>query len=669
MFYYSINCKLDEESINAVKENRSELVSNYAIAADEVYSESKNTQYFFVFHALNKTIKIGLISRDRSSIKRYLKDYLKKIELKAVDIVCTETKFSSIISYLNTAENNDYIDDFDDVIRLFRLNVRKYGFPVNGHSFGFNEEMLPEVDTAEILQSSKCLMAKADLEEELGRIDSCGKKKAAGHPVHYLICTDNMSESSDITKVLLNELYSYNRIKSRRYATFSFYPESQIVFPTYSSFYRASSDAAIVVYLDFREEDEDDYASNGIDLIDKICSALKKYSNEVLTIFWVPKKSEKTKKLLCEHLGHTNIVEISDRPATTDMALDYLKILAKEKKVRTDKKLISKIETGKTYLVSELNDMYENWYSDKLKNVLFPQYKDIDSMKTKIIKAEAKGCAYDELMEMVGLERAKTVIKQALDYNKAQKVFADRGVKFDRTSMHMVFTGNPGTAKTSVARLFARIMRDNEVLSQGKLVECGRGDLVGKYVGWTATIVKKKFEEAKGSVLFIDEAYSLVDDRDGLYGDEAINTIVQEMENNRDEVVVIFAGYPDKMEKFLQKNPGLRSRIAYHVPFDDYSIDELCGITDLIAKKKGLILADDAKEQLSGIYDIAVRDDDFGNGRYVRNVLEKAKMAQASRLVTMDYESITMEDVKTIVASDIEMPPRKKDINKFGFVA
>ena len=115
-------------------------------------------------------------------------------------------------------------------------------------------------------------------------------------------------------------------------------------------------------------------------------------------------------------------------------------------------------------------------------------------------------------------------------------------------------------------------MKENNLLSKGNLIEVGRGDLVGKYVGWTAPTIQKKFKEAQGSVLFIDEAYSLVDDRDGSFGDEAINTIVQEMENHRNDVVVIFAGYPDKMESFLQKNPGLRSRIAYHVPFSDYDI-------------------------------------------------------------------------------------------------
>lgn len=120
------------------------------------------------------------------------------------------------------------------------------------------------------------------------------------------------------------------------------------------------------------------------------------------------------------------------------------------------------------------------------------------------------------------------------------------------------------------------------------MIEVGRGDLVGKYIGWTAPTIQKKFKESEGSVLFIDEAYSLVDDRDGSYGDEAINTIVQEMENHRDNVVVIFAGYTDEMEHFLQKNPVLRSRIAFHVPFQNYSVNELCDIAKLIAKKKGL---------------------------------------------------------------------------------
>ena len=263
-------------------------------------------------------------------------------------------------------------------------------------------------------------------------------------------------------------------------------------------------------------------------------------------------------------------------------------------------------------------------------------------------------------MEMIGLSEAKQVIKKALNYYKMQMLYEESGIKRDTPAMHMIFSGNPGTAKTSVARLFARIMRENGLLSCGQLVEVGRSDLVGKYVGWTAKIVKTKFKEARGGVLFIDEAYSLVDDRDGSFGDEAINTIVQEMENHRTDVVVIFAGYPDKMEDFLSKNPGLRSRIAFHVPFADYDSKELCSIANLMTKKNGMRIENGALEKLERAFDVAKAEPDFGNGRYVRNILEQAKMNQASRLLEKNFDDITRDEITTITEEDIVIPTSKK---------
>ena len=261
----------------------------------------------------------------------------------------------------------------------------------------------------------------------------------------------------------------------------------------------------------------------------------------------------------------------------------------------------------------------------------------------------------------MGLTEAKGVMRKALNYYKMQKLYEQKGIKKDSPAMHMVFSGNPGTAKTTAARLFARIMKDNGLLSRGQLVEVGRGDLVGKYVGWTAQIVQSKFKAAKGGVLFIDEAYSLVDDCSGSYGDEAINTIVQEMENHRQDVVVIFAGYPKEMERFLQKNPGLRSRIAFHVPFADYNAEELCKIAELMGKSKGICFEDGAMAKLERVFDTACRQSDFGNGRYVRNVLEQAKMNQANRLLEGDFEKITDEEIKTIKAEDIVIPKCKTE--------
>lgn len=210
------------------------------------------------------------------------------------------------------------------------------------------------------------------------------------------------------------------------------------------------------------------------------------------------------------------------------------------------------------------------------------------------------------------------------------------------------------------------------MLSIGDLYELGRADLVGRYVGWTAPKVKARFNAAKGSVLFIDEAYSLVDDRDGLYGDEAISTIVQEMENRREDIVVIFAGYPDKMEQFLQKNPGLRSRIAFHVPFRDYDESELWQITKLMAMKMGVSVDDEAQPKLLEMFGRALNSEDFGNGRYVRNLLELARMRQASRLVTMDIDLVTDEAVTTLLPEDFEEPAlthETRKVWKIGFGA
>jgi AAA+ superfamily predicted ATPase len=234
--------------------------------------------------------------------------------------------------------------------------------------------------------------------------------------------------------------------------------------------------------------------------------------------------------------------------------------------------------------------------------------------------------------------------------------------------MHMVFSGSPGTAKTSAARLFAKIMKDNGVLSVGGLVEVGRGDLVGKYVGWTAKTVTNKFREAKGSVLFIDEAYSLVDDRSGSYGDEAINTIVQEMENRRDDIVVIFAGYTDKMEEFLQRNPGLRSRIAFHIPFPDYSVNELLEILELMAGKQSMTLDAGVREKVIPIVERARKEQDFGNGRYMRTLLDNARMKLAGRMLAHGSDNVTKKDLTRLTAADFEAPPTtRKTTMQIGF--
>lgn len=286
------------------------------------------------------------------------------------------------------------------------------------------------------------------------------------------------------------------------------------------------------------------------------------------------------------------------------------------------------------------------------------------------------GTARKELDEMIGLDAVKKVIHKAIANYKLHKLYAEKGISKENASLHMVFTGNPGTAKTTVARLFAEILKDEKVLPTGSFVEAGRADLVGSCVGSTAPLVKQKFKEAQGGVLFIDEAYALCDGYSNGYGDEAIHTIVQEMENHREDVIVIFAGYPEPMQQFLDRNPGMRSRIAFQVAFDDYSIDELCAMTKLMLSRKHMTATEAAMEKLRRNYESVQGSQDYGNGRFVRKMLEEAEMNLSERLTEMmasddGTEDLTVEQMTTLEACDVPEVTKKvtSQKRKIGFAA
>ncbi|MCR5735451.1 MAG: AAA family ATPase [Lachnospiraceae bacterium] len=304
------------------------------------------------------------------------------------------------------------------------------------------------------------------------------------------------------------------------------------------------------------------------------------------------------------------------------------------------------------------------------KSELFKLKKeDICMLDEGMKKERPAGTALRELNEMTGLKSVKEIIRKATASCKLRKLCIDKGINRGKASMHMVFTGNPGTAKTTVARLFAEIMKDEKVLPTGNFVETGRADLIGDHVGATAPKVKRRFKEAQGGVLFIDEAYSLCDAYSNGFGDEAINTLVQEMENHRDDVIVIFAGYPEPMKQFLDRNPGMLSRIAFQVEFDDYSVDELCDITRLMVDKKEMRITDAAMDKLRGIYEEASLEDDYGNGRFARKMLEEAEMNLAERVMETDGEEITEEMITTIKECDIPAYNAKKQtkLARIGF--
>lgn len=283
---------------------------------------------------------------------------------------------------------------------------------------------------------------------------------------------------------------------------------------------------------------------------------------------------------------------------------------------------------------------------------------------------------YQELRNLIGLVPVKGLANQIIASTVMDKKRSAINGHNACSSKHMIFTGEPGSAKTTAARLLAGALKEKGALETGAFVECGRQDLVGKYTGWTATQVAEKFEEAKGGVLFIDEAYSLVSKDD--FGTEAINTIVQEMENHREDVIVIFAGYPDKMERFLNENQGLKSRIAFYVDFPNYNVDELIAIFKKMLNDQKYTMDEDGINVVKEICEAAHKVPDFGNGRFVRNIFEQAVLKQSERLfATYGAGDVPADELFTLRKEDINLnytpfKDEEKELPKkasIGFVA
>ena len=240
-----------------------------------------------------------------------------------------------------------------------------------------------------------------------------------------------------------------------------------------------------------------------------------------------------------------------------------------------------------------------------------------------------------ELDEVVGLEDVKNYLLSLENLLKINQIRKQKGLKTNEISKHMIFTGNPGTGKTTIARLVSRMMKACGILKQGQLVEVTRADLVGKYVGHTAPLTMSVIQSALGGVLFIDEAYSLYRGKDDSFGLEAIDTLVKAMEDHRDDLIVILAGYTKEMKEFLEANSGLKSRFANIIEFSDYTGEELMLIAKSIAKGKDYVIADDALRPLQDYFTIiqAKGDPNSGNGRLARNLVEDAILRQSKRLL------------------------------------
>ena len=255
--------------------------------------------------------------------------------------------------------------------------------------------------------------------------------------------------------------------------------------------------------------------------------------------------------------------------------------------------------------------------------------------------------------DLVALEPVKTRIREIAALLVVDRLRREEGLACSRPSLHMSFTGNPGTGKTTVALRMAEILHRLGYVAQPKVVSVTRDDLVGQYVGHTAPKTREVLKRARGGVLFIDEAYYLYrpeNERD--YGQESIEILLQVMEAERDDLVVVLAGYRDRMETFFRSNPGMGSRVAHHIHFPDFDVPELIAIADLMLDQQGYELTPAAREALVAYVERRVRRPRFAHGRSVRNAIERARMRQASRLYDR-RDTLERGDLVTIEAADI----------------
>ncbi|MEI7667696.1 MAG: AAA family ATPase [Erysipelotrichaceae bacterium] len=563
----------------------------------------------------------------------------------------TISEFWKAIVLFENRQSDDDADnlDFDsDIFAKYIPALPRYNF----------EERLVKSDAINFEESA---LYSTAMENEIKRITLDPRPCFIGHPVHYM----HRGKDEQTLKLLQNKLaailYANHRIENLRIVTLKMERYERLDLLSIMPLAEGGT-----MVIDLRDPAYENLGNFNLQkFISNLVHSMNEFKQKVLFMIQYEDEHDRVISAFLEKVEGFSFVYIQPELMTYAQAFSMLTLEAK--RFQTDPKpytdLLNKFQVY--FSESEVIKLFRNLQATQLKENFFPQYAHIAAQQLKQT-AELVGQAQKELESLIGLSAVKELVRRLIAQHRAISALIELGINPSPSSLHMVFTGNPGTAKTSVARIIAKILRDEGMLTEGDLIEVGRADLVGEYVGHTAVKVREAFKRAKGSVLFIDEAYSLLDNKKGYYGDEAIATIVQEMENYRNEVVVIFAGYPNQMQEFIERNPGLASRINFHLQFPDYSQAELLQITELIASKLGYQVNQAVLDHVGQYLESLPRGENFGNGRLIRNMVEEAILNHIAKLFEVGKDSPSKEKAMMLEAEDFRPIPPKLD-NRITF--
>ncbi len=591
---------------------------------------------------------------------------IRNVRIKDLEEITT-LKFSKIFDRANRSDNFNF--DYYQINQDLGLDS------LENRTFKLLESICPEkrLTLDKATAKAEKLLADETFKDEFKRIYAKeNARRFYGQPVHYKIIAGNANAVLSLTNLLVAALYTNKRLVSRRINFITSINENCYDESDFEKVLENAAGGTVVIELSGDKVNTGQFAHAYEEVVNFISETVKRFQRNTLCIFVeLADKPGFAPQLISALQDDLHIIELHEGAGNRDTALDYLKKLMTDdaSALYTDEELLEAMGEKLTFSASDIYNIREKLFNNSLKNKTYPAYREVDRLS---VASETKSNdAYVDFQEMIGLVEQKALIEQIIAAHKVQKMRLEMNLDKQKAALHMCFTGTPGTAKTTVARLIAQILARDGVLKTGRFVECGRADLVAKYVGWTAKAVRAKFKEARGGVLFIDEAYSLSDGEHVTFGEEAINTIVQEMENNRDNVIVIFAGYPDKMKYFLDHNEGLRSRIAFHIDFPDYTPDELTEIFKLMAEKRGYKISEEVADYCKKIFKRVAKKKNFGNGRFVRNLLEQAWLKQAQRIIKENEGgTVTKDDLISFKVEDFDVNVDKKYKNerKLGFV-